>query len=77
MRHGVVWPVSFLRDINVLTVPPDCFLEEREVKLGAEPRLVAIADEEFFIWLNCTFWFDCDYDFVLGCFIDTVFKLFV
>ncbi len=77
MRHGVVWPVSCLRGINMFTVPPDCFLEEREVKLGAEPRLVAIADDEFLIWPNCTLWFNCDYDLVLRCFIDTVFKVFV
>ena len=63
--HGMVWPISFLRDINVLTVPPDSFLKEREVEFGAEPCLIAVADEEFFIWPYCAFWFHCDNDLVL------------
>ena len=77
MGHGMTRPVSFVGDVDEVAVPPDCLLKKGEIKLGAEPCLVSIADQEFFIWEYFGPWFDCDYDFVFGCFKHAVLELFI
>ena len=58
--QGVMRPASIRREVYLFAVAPYSFLEEFEGMFSTAPVLIAIGDEEFFVWENILTGEDCD-----------------